>query len=359
MLIVISGISCTKDQISTDPTKATAPSGISSFASTATGTVTLALLSQSDIATTFTWSPAAGYSANTPVTYTLQYDSAGKNFANPNTYSVGAATYSLSLSQLQLNNFGKLCGIPVNGTGSVEFRVVSSLGIEGALPAYTNTITLTYNIFDVVVFWGLPGKYQGWDNTQKLLGSTDTKNYEGYVYVPSGTSNVPGSDGFKIVPVLGSWNVAYGDGGGDTYNASTFTGGGNLSSSGGNIMWPNIGNTFTSNILYLVQATTTTWLTTAISSLSVIGDFNGWAGDVPMTYNTSTGLWTATVNFTGSGGFKIRANNAWTLAFGTDASAGGANAVSTSGGNITAPAAGSHVVTLDLTHPKRYTVSVQ
>jgi hypothetical protein len=253
-----------------------------------------------------------------------------------------------------LNGYGKLCGILPTTTGTVEFRIKTNIGTNNTMPTYSNVIPLTLSIYDVVVFWGLPGKFEGWDNTQALLGSTDLTNYEGYVYVASGTANVPGNDGIKIVPVLGSWSLAYGDSGGDV---TTATGGsGNLSSSGGNIMWPGIGNTFTSDTWFLVQANTTTWSATEISTLSVIGDFNSWGGDVDMTYNSGTKLWTASVPFTTGGGFKIRWNHAWTTAFGAGTTPG---SVSTTGGNISAPAAaGTKTVTLDLSHPQRYTVAI-
>ena len=79
---------------------------------------------------------------------------------------------------------------------------------------------------------------------------------------------------------------------------------------------------------YLVAALSTGSLTaTLIERWGVIGDFNSWAADAPMTYDAANDCWTATVTMT-AGGFKFRANGAWDIDLGgttDDLSAGGAN----------------------------------
>jgi len=349
---IMVGSSCKKVNPLTDLTKASAPGSGTTLTSSEAGPIALALATKDNPANTFQWS-SVWYGTTTPVTYTLQYDSAGFGFLNSaKIYTVPLGqSYSLVATQANLNGYGKQCGIAPTQTGTVEFRIMTSVGTNGAMPTYSNIVSLTLSIYDVIVYWGLPGKYQGWDNTKPLLGSSDLVNYEGYVYCANGTSNVPGNDGFKIVPKLGDWSLAYGDGGGDV--ATGINGGGNLSSSGGNIMWPGVGNAFTSDTWYFVQANTTTWTAQGFTSLSVIGDFNSWGGDVDMTYNPVTNLWTATVPFT-AGGFKIRWNHAWTTAFGAGANPG---SISLTGGNITAPTS-TKTLTLDLSHPIRYTYSL-
>ena len=79
---------------------------------------------------------------------------------------------------------------------------------------------------------------------------------------------------------------------------------------------------------------------TLIQSFGVIGDFNSWAADAPMTYDAANDCWTATVAMT-AGGFKFRANGAWDIDLGgtpDDLSAGGAN--------LTIDEAGTYVITL-------------
>ena len=79
---------------------------------------------------------------------------------------------------------------------------------------------------------------------------------------------------------------------------------------------------------------------TLIQSFGVIGDFNSWAADAPMTYDAANDCWTATVAMT-AGGFKFRANGAWDIDLGgtpDDLSAGGAN--------LTIEEAGTYTITL-------------
>ena len=47
---------------------------------------------------------------------------------------------------------------------------------------------------------------------------------------------------------------------------------------------------------------------------SVIGSWDGWAADIPMTQNE--GVWTATIDYTAGQEFKLRADNDWALSAG-------------------------------------------
>lgn len=68
-----------------------------------------------------------------------------------------------------------------------------------------------------------------------------------------------------------------------------------------------------------------TYAVTPIQTLSLIGGFNDWNGDVQMspvskkvTNNQAYSVWKGDVTFDAPGEFKIRANNNWTLSFGTN-----------------------------------------
>ena len=101
-------------------------------------------------------------------------------------------------------------------------------------------------------------------------------------------------------------------------------------------------NIATPGYYYLTADLSTGSLTaTLIQSFGVIGDFNSWAADAPMTYDATNDCWTATVTMT-AGGFKFRANGAWDIDLGgtttDDLSAGGAN--------LTIEEAGTYTITL-------------
>lgn len=52
-----------------------------------------------------------------------------------------------------------------------------------------------------------------------------------------------------------------------------------------------------------------------VNTISIIGDFNGWGGDVDMTYNKEEGCWEATAEVN-TNGFKFRMNHDWTISWG-------------------------------------------
>lgn len=81
---------------------------------------------------------------------------------------------------------------------------------------------------------------------------------------------------------------------------------------------------------------------------SVIGDFNGWAGDVEMV--KSEGVWTSpAIKLTAGGGFKIRHNYDWTLSVGGTLVNLGEPfaAVSEDGPNIVVPEDGTYIIAYD------------
>ncbi|MBO9204276.1 MULTISPECIES: SusE domain-containing protein [Niastella] len=85
----------------------------------------------------------------------------------------------------------------------------------------------------------------------------------------------------------------------------------------------------------------------AASSVFVPGAYQGWnpASADSLVSETSNGIYTGVINFTGSDlGFKITTAKNWTAAYGQGSTAG---TVSLSGGNLTAPGNGGYLLTLN------------
>jgi starch-binding outer membrane protein SusE/F len=321
---------CKKDEIKTF---AAAPISVANFVSSVTYSQTLALATKSNNATTFTWDKAM-YGNDVAANYTLQYDSAGKGFVNPKEIPIGTALF-YSMSQEQLNGCGISSGIPVGQNGSLEFRIKATVGSNAVLPSYSSVVTLNFSTYDAIVFWYLPGDYQGWKpSAAPKLGSVDLDNYVGYVYaVPTGYPK------FKIT-ANPDWSVAYGDGGV-----------GKISSSGGDIAWPSPMPT-TGSVYYITVQKSTLTYTITPCKFTIAGDFNGWSSSAnELTYNLSN-IYTFTTNFT-AGGFKIVINgNTWCGGNGTGTLLIG------SGDNFPVTA-GTHTVSVDMSFPTRYKVTVQ
>lgn len=89
-----------------------------------------------------------------------------------------------------------------------------------------------------------------------------------------------------------------------------------------------------------------------VTSLEFIGDATGGWGDnyakklTPQLVNGVATSWTATVTFSGSGEYKIRANGGWDFSLGSDAAQ-----LIWDGSNMTSPEAGTYIVTLNLNDP--------
>lgn len=196
------------DVIKVNVTPYTDPSVFSSSATTVTGTLT----TSSQVATTFTWTPSFnGYTGT--ITYTIQYDSAGKNFSSPQEIAVGNNVLTKSLTQAEVNTSAMNEGVAGGSTGRIEYRLKATTA-QGAV-AFSNAVGITVNTYVPLLSFYMPGSYQGstghgsdWtpDNAPELIRDLRpeafNKLYYTYIYLPAGAK-------FKFTQGR-SWNVNYG-----------------------------------------------------------------------------------------------------------------------------------------------------
>lgn len=193
--------------------------------------VTLTLANAALPANNFSWTSAfKGYPANTTpdsVNYILQYDSSGKNFANPKDIAIGASQYLKGLTQGELNATALACGVPGGNACKIEYRIkaVSTLGAI----AYSNTVSIAIQSYLPIRRMYLPGGYQAatgngndWDPgtapelIRDLRAPVFNNMYYIYIYLPAGAQ-------FKAT-VGRSWDVNYGGTGGVlSQNGANFT----------------------------------------------------------------------------------------------------------------------------------------
>lgn len=178
---------------------------------------------------------------------------------------------------------------PVERTmeGVVTALVQADGSVMTVSAGITLSVTLHVDFEEFIYFAGNPG----WDPaTGAALRSPDFDGvYTGFCYV---------NGDFKFTKYR-NWD--------DEYNSGDFTalGDGIAQGEGTNI------NIAVPGYYYLVADLSTGSLTaTLIERWGVIGDFNGWADDVPMTYDSAGDCWSVTLNMT-AGGFKFRANGGW------------------------------------------------
>lgn len=163
------------------------------------------------------------------------------------------------------------------------------------------------------------GSTDGWkSNDQKLALVDDAKGvYTGYVYLAD--PNAAGFE-FKFQRAQGNWDTAIG--------ADTFVsfGGAAIGVDNGNI-----GVNAGEGVYYMdVNLSEGTITATKIETMGMIGGFNEWAGDAPMTWNAEEYCFEATKVGVTADGWKFRVNGGWDINLG-----GSLNNLTAGGDNIT------------------------
>lgn len=163
----------------------------------------------------------------------------------------------------------------------------SKIRITINMMEYTYTIEpLSFNEY----FYEIGGE-SIWTISNVLYGGDFDGKYQGYYYLDSE---------FKFKPNEGDWS-----------NDLEWVSDGKLSTNGSsNIPAPEAG-------FYQINldAAAMTYNLVKVENISIIGNFNGWTGDVDMTYNKAEGCWegTATVD---TNGLKFRLNHDWAISWG-------------------------------------------
>jgi starch-binding outer membrane protein SusE/F len=274
----------------------TDPSVLTSTATSVTGT----LATGAQNALTFNWSKSFnGYPGT--VTYAIQYDSSGKNFASPQEVAVGASLYTKPMTQSEMNTTALNEGVAGGTTGKIEYRVKATTA-QGAI-AYSNVVAVTIQTYVPLLRFYMPGSYQtatgngaDWDPAtapefvRDLRSNVLNKLYYMYIYLPAGTE-------FKITQGR-SWTVNYGG------SAN------NLSSSGGNLSVATAGyyrvSIDVANMKYDIRPARMGFVGAAVGA--------GWTpGNVFPTYAMSaagTNLFVGITDFI-TDGWKLLDDNTW------------------------------------------------
>jgi hypothetical protein len=282
---------------------------------------------------TFT-KPVYGFSA--AVTNTLQIDSAGDNWKNPTSVTLGTNILSQSYATANFNSLLLKLNLPAGKASQIQVRVEHVVG-PGAAPIYSNVLSLSVTPFNLISYVYVPGSYQNTDPNKQwlpavadsLVSPTDNGVYTGYVYFQAGSQ-------FKVTPA-NNWNSSYGDAGGGKIS---LTAGGNLTAPAAGLYLVTVDinkNTIT------YSAYSHTW--------SLIGDAAiDWNTDVEMPFNQNANAYQATTALKTSGSFKFRADDAWTLSLGNPSPITG-QLTSNSGANLPVPANGTYLVSLSFGNP--------
>ena len=166
------------------------------------------------------------------------------------------------------------------------------------------------------------GSTDGWKSSdQKLALVDDAKGvYTGYVYVadPNGAGLQ-----FKFQRVAGSWDNEINAGAFNTFSDAATNEGGNFGVNAGEGVY-----------YFDVNLGEGTITATKVETMGMIGGFNNWDGDAPMTWNPEEYCFEATFEAPNAGvtadGWKFRVNGDWAINLG-----GSINNLTAGGDNIT------------------------
>lgn len=297
--------------------------------------------SQTNPALTINWTPSA-YGTPTEITYVVEVALAGTDFADPFKAASTTNRY-VSWNVSELNNIAVSAGLTPFSEGSMDLRILSTVGTKGSLLQTSEKITILVTPFTTALpKIAVPGNHQGWDPaTAPLLASSafGKTDYEGYVWLDGG---------FKFI-------------------APNETGG----FFWGNTDWGWDGTTvgvlvekdekdLTATASYYFVKADTDKLTYSFKAVSwgIIGAATptGWDSDTDLIYNPATKTLSVNINLT-PGPFKFRGNNDWGTGF--DLGTLDSDGYLQGGGDLTFDGtAGNYKVVLDLSNPRKYTYSI-
>lgn len=237
-LLAIVFISCKKDENKDFFEGGTSPS----LTASSTGPLVLLIADRTNPSVSFNWTnPDYNFTtglSSQDVSYTLQIDTAGSNFTNPNKGEISISNdLSKGFTVGELNTKILSMGILEDMSHQMEFRIKANLA-GGAGVLYSNVIAITVTPFLDVV-WPVPtnlyitgsatpASWQCGCGEPELLSQKFTKVSSSKFKL---TIALSANNSYLFLPVYGSWSAKYG-----------FTGSNNTNNVNGDDFKPNGGD---------------------------------------------------------------------------------------------------------------------
>jgi hypothetical protein len=346
----ISLTACKKDEVQATLT----PSTTSPSLTASTSSIVLQSVNGAQTAVTYTWTPVtfnwSGTDASTyspAVTYSLQFDKKGNNFATPVSVDAGAGP-TKTITQAALNSALISLKLTPEVAANLEVRLKAAYA-NNIAPLYSPTVALTATPYSTILYVSssyLNNSLTAAPQLVEIDGSP--RQYQGYVYFGGNTAST-----FKVTNTQTGTGAMYGNSSTTAVAVGAFGKAttGTLAAPGSNF---SIAPGF---YLVNINLANMTWSVTPYT-WAIIGAAtpNGWNTETPMIYDATKGAWTITLPLTADQ-FKFRANGNWDVSLG-DTSPAGSYLTTINGGNLTSPGAGTYTVTLNLSDITKPTYSV-
>lgn len=262
LLVALFG-SCKKDENKDYYEGGTAPV----LTASSTAAIVLDIANKNNTAITFSWTNpnyqfTTGISSQ-DVSYTLQIDTTGANFTNPNIQEKAISKdLSTSLTVGELNTYlGKMNLTTFPASHNMEMRVKSTL-TNGSVPLYSNVVKIKVSSYldFAIIPPGTPAI--GYTDGQLyLVGSATAGGWNNPVPVPSQkftqtdvahytlTVSLTGGQEYLLLPVNGDWSKKYGNACGS--NSCNNAASDNFKQQGDNIKAPATTGTYTIKVNFI------------------------------------------------------------------------------------------------------------
>ena len=276
-----------------------------------------------DVITTFTWLDYNTYGVN--VTYLLEVSKKDAN--NFSTLGSVMNAKSFEATNKVLNDAVLKAGLEADVKGEVDVRVTAtSNSTGGTIEKVSNIVTFKvtpYVAFKNMFFVGnaTAANWNNNNNNQAIF--RDASNANKFHFIGKF-----GAGEFKFLEILGNWQPQWGLKAGLVANSDGGDPGTFVTSAAGYY-------SFTMDILAKTYTLTPyTDAMTDYSTIGMIGDFNGWGGDLALEQSSyDTHQWTLKdITIPTTGKFKFRADGAWTVNWGAGTELSGKGVQD--GGNI-------------------------
>lgn len=332
MLSMVSFLGCEADF--EDPVLNIGESSAPSITSPAEGTsLTLVQDQAADTVLTVEWNPV-DYSLDNLAAprYVVQLDLAGNDFVAARDMAAVNAS-PVAFTHQELNNALIQMELEPGVAHQVQIRVTSSLNDNAQYENLNSApVTLTVTPYDASVVpeaavLYVPGDYQGWapDAAPNVYSPESNGMYRGYIHMAEGS----GAFKFTAQP---DWN-------GTNYGAGAAPGTLDTDPGAGNLEVPSNGTWY-----FTVDTEALTW-TSQLREFALIGSFNEWEGDEPLTWNEDDQVFTATLDLAAGAEFKFRANESWDFNYGDSDDDG---VLDEGADNLAVPEDGNYTIILDL-----------
>jgi hypothetical protein len=131
-----------------------------------------------DLATTIVWNYAAYNGSSTVVNYSIEFATAGTNFAAPTVVATSLERFK-NFTVSELNTAALDAGFAPFVESSIDVRIKSTVGSKGSIAQMSNSYTMKVTPYPAWPNWGIIGSatVTGWDSDTNLDYNLNTKSY--------------------------------------------------------------------------------------------------------------------------------------------------------------------------------------